>query len=71
MQLALRLRTEQFENDKHKIKDLKEKVKEADNKNTTLKSNFDQLEKEFKARSKLESQLVNIKDEFKILKQSK
>jgi len=65
------LKTEQLEKDKHKVKDLKEKVKEGDSKSLDLKYNVEQLEKELKARSKLETQLVNIKDEFKILKQSK
>lgn len=65
------MKTEQLEKDKHKVKDLKEKVKEGDSKSLDLKYNVEQLEKELKARSKLETQLVNIKDEFKILKQSK
>ena len=65
------MKTEQLEKDKHKVKDLKEKVKEGDSKTLDLKKNVEQLEKELKARSKLETQLVNIKDEFKILKQSK
>jgi len=67
----LRLKTDEAENDKRRVKDLKERIRDLESKNNDLKYQTDKVGLEGKARDRLQQQLSDIKEELKVLRKIK
>lgn len=71
MQLQLRLKTDEAENEKRRVKDLRERVRDLESKNSDLQYQTDKVGLEGKARDRLQQQVADIKEELKVLRKIK
>ena len=71
MQLQLRLKTDEAENEKRRVKDLRERVRDLESKNSDLQYQTDKVGLEGKARDRLQQQVMDIKEELKVLRKIK
>lgn len=60
-----------MDKDKHKIRELKDKVKDLDSKYMNTKSESDKASMEAHAKERLEQKLLDTKEELRVLKSGK
>lgn len=71
LKIEVKTKTDQGEMDKRKIQELKTKLREQENENTSLRHENEKLSSELRSKEKLESKLSFHKDEIKIIKDNK
>jgi len=62
------LKTDEAENEKRRVKDFRERVRDLEAKNSDLQYQTDKVGLEGKARDRLQQQVMDIKEELKVLR---
>lgn len=71
MKIEVKTKSDQIDMDKRKIQELKTKLREQENENTSLRHENDRLSSELRSKDKLENKVSFQKEEIKILKDNK